>query len=258
MSSLQSLRERLAELADLSSLGRVASWDQRTMMPPGGATARAQALAALERLAHARATSDDVGAWLDAVDADGDLGDLDRDVVRLARRDWERKRRVPAELAAARVQASGEGQAIWDVARAGSDFALFAPALLRDARILAHPVTARYPAGDDGQYVTGPVAGSPWKETARVLRERTAGRPTVVVTDGAVVETLQELLHWDPRIRFMGLNEPMSPQARFVLTDELPFRDTIAPLFMRLGRSHAIFVYHRPRGGATVRIYERG
>jgi carboxypeptidase Taq len=135
MSSLQSLRERLAELADLSSLGRVAAWDQRTMMPPGGAAARAQALAALERLAHARATSDDVGAWLDAVEADGDLGDLDRDVVRVARRDWERDRRVPAELAAARVQASGEGQAVWDVARAESDFALFAPALERNVAL---------------------------------------------------------------------------------------------------------------------------
>ena len=45
MSALESLRERLAELADLSSLGRLAAWDQRTMMPRGrrrgaGAAAR--------------------------------------------------------------------------------------------------------------------------------------------------------------------------------------------------------------------------
>ena len=65
MSALQSLRDRLAELADLTSLGRLAAWDQRTMMPPGGAAARAQQFASLERITHARATSEDIGAWLD-------------------------------------------------------------------------------------------------------------------------------------------------------------------------------------------------
>jgi carboxypeptidase Taq len=135
MSALESLRERLAELADLSSLGRVAAWDQRTMMPPGGAAARAQALGALERLVHARATGDDIGAWLDEIADDGECGEVDRDVVRVARRDWEHRRRVPAELAAARVQAAAEGQAVWQVARAESDFAMFAPALERNVEL---------------------------------------------------------------------------------------------------------------------------
>jgi carboxypeptidase Taq len=132
MSALEFLRERLAELADLSSLGRLAAWDQRTMMPPAGAASRAQQLGALERLLHLRATGGDVGAWLEEIEADGDLGDVDRDVVRLARRDWERRRRIPADLAAARVKAAAEGQAVWQDARARSDFALFAPALERN------------------------------------------------------------------------------------------------------------------------------
>ena len=95
MSALQSLRDRLAELVDLTSLGRLAAWDQRTMMPPGGAAARAQQFASLERITHARATSEDIGAWLDEIDRDGELGDVDRDLVRLARRDWEHEGRVP-------------------------------------------------------------------------------------------------------------------------------------------------------------------
>ncbi len=132
MSGLESLRERLAELADLSSLARLAAWDQRTMMPPAGAASRAQQLGALQRLAHERATGDDIGAWLEEIQADGELGDVDRDVVRVARRDWDRQRRVPADLAAARVKAAAEGQAVWQDARARSDFALFAPALERN------------------------------------------------------------------------------------------------------------------------------
>ena len=118
MSALESLRERLAELADLSSLGRLAAWDQRTMMPPAGAASRAQQLGAMQRLMHERPTSDDIGAWLEEIEADGHLGDVDRDVVRVARRDWDRERRIPADLAAARVKAAAEGQAVWQDARA--------------------------------------------------------------------------------------------------------------------------------------------
>ena len=115
MSGLESLRERLAELADLSSLGRLAAWDQRTMMPPAGAASRARAPGAGAPRAAARATGDDIGAWLEEIAADGDLGELDRDVVRVARRDWDRQRRVPADLAAARVKAAAEGQAVWQL-----------------------------------------------------------------------------------------------------------------------------------------------
>jgi carboxypeptidase Taq len=135
MSALEALHERLAELVDLTSLSRLTGWDQRTMMPPGGAQARAHQLATLERLTHARATGEDVGAWLDEVERDGVLSDVDRDVVRVARRDFDRQRRVPADLAAARAQASAHGQEIWQIARAGSDFATFAPALARNVEL---------------------------------------------------------------------------------------------------------------------------
>src|SRR6202008_2021931 len=58
-----------------------------------------------------------------------------RDIVRVARRDWERDRRVPGDLAAARARASAEGQAVWQAARAASDFAAFAPALTRNLEL---------------------------------------------------------------------------------------------------------------------------
>jgi carboxypeptidase Taq len=134
--ALDALRARLAELADLSALARLAGWDQRTMMPPGGAPARAHMFATLERLAHDRATSDEIGGWLDALDGDGDgLSDLDRDLVRLARRDFERTQRIPADLAADLAQAAAEGQAAWQTARAADDFAAFVPALRRNVEL---------------------------------------------------------------------------------------------------------------------------
>jgi carboxypeptidase Taq len=134
--ALASLRARLAELTDLSMLGHLAAWDQRTIMPPAGGEGRADQMATLSRLHHERATADEVGAWLDELDAaTGDLGELDRDVVRLARRDYDRQRRVPNDLAAELAQAAAAGQDVWQVARAEDDFAKFAPALRRNVEL---------------------------------------------------------------------------------------------------------------------------
>jgi carboxypeptidase Taq len=134
--ALDALRARLAELADLELLGHLAFWDQRTMMPPDGSPDRANQSATLSRLHHERATADEVGEWLDVLDsATAELGDLDRDLVRLARRDYDRQKRIPGDLAAELAQASAAGQDIWEAARAADDYAKFAPALARNVEL---------------------------------------------------------------------------------------------------------------------------
>ncbi len=142
--TLEQLRERLAELSDLASVGMLLEWDQMVMMPGEGSGARAHQLGALARLTHERATGEEIGGWLDELDgaiSDGGTSDgatldeLDRDIVRLARRDWERARRVPDELAVELARASADGQEIWQRARADDDFAAFAPALERNVEL---------------------------------------------------------------------------------------------------------------------------
>src|SRR3954454_3792472 len=135
MSALAALRARLAELNDLRLLGHLTAWDQRTMMPPGGGPERAEQLATLQRIGHQRATADKGGAWVEGLEAPPGLGEVARDVVRVARRDYERARRVPTELAAELAQASAAGQEAWDVARAEDDFARFAPVLERNLEL---------------------------------------------------------------------------------------------------------------------------
>ena len=132
--ALERLHERVAELADLAALEMLASWDQLVMMPSEGATGRAHQLGALARLTHERATADEMGGWLQELEQ-AELGDQDRDVTRLARRDWERARRVPAELAAELSHAHAEGQERWQDARARDDFASFTPALARNVEL---------------------------------------------------------------------------------------------------------------------------
>jgi carboxypeptidase Taq len=137
MDALEKLRGRLAELDDLSALNMLASWDQLVMMPGEGAPSRANQLSTLARLAHERATADEIDGWLADLEGGdlGDLGELDGDVVRIARRDWQRARQVPAELAAEMSQAHAEGQQSWRLARASDDFAAFAPALERNVQL---------------------------------------------------------------------------------------------------------------------------
>jgi carboxypeptidase Taq len=134
VNALEKLRDRMAELADLGSMEMLAAWDQLVMMPGEGAAARAQQLGTLARLTHERATAAEVGEWLAALDGE-QLEELDGDIVRLARRDWERARRVPTELAVELAQAGAQGQESWRIARENDDFAAFAPALQRNVEL---------------------------------------------------------------------------------------------------------------------------
>lgn len=129
--ALEGLRSRLAELADLTAIEMLLEWDQLVMMPAQGGEARAHQLGALARIAHERSTADEIGACLAELEG-ADLDELDRDIVRVAQRDWERARCVPRELAAEIAQASVAGQEVWQRARAEDDFAAFAPALERN------------------------------------------------------------------------------------------------------------------------------
>lgn len=131
---MERLSARLAELADLRALQNLAGWDQLVMMPPAGAEARAHQLATLTRLSHEHATAPELGEALSELEAIAGEG-VEADVVRLARRDWERAVRVPSELAAELSKAHADGQERWREARANDNFATFAPALVRNVEL---------------------------------------------------------------------------------------------------------------------------
>jgi carboxypeptidase Taq len=131
---LERLKFLLAESRDLDRAASVLEWDQQTYMPPGGAPARAEALATLERLAHERYTSDEMGRLLDALGQNGALGDYDSDnasLVRVNRREYAQQRRVPSELVGEIARAQGLAIAAWEEAKHSSDYSLLRPHLER-------------------------------------------------------------------------------------------------------------------------------
>jgi carboxypeptidase Taq len=135
---LDRLQEQLAEIADLSNVTRLLEWDQQTMMPAGGASGRAEALATLRRVSHEKFVSEETGRLLAEAQAalDGTPPDADAaSLVRVALRRWEKARRVPTQLAADLARAASIGQQAWIRARAASDFAAFAPYLKRNLEL---------------------------------------------------------------------------------------------------------------------------
>lgn len=111
------------------ALGSVAGrtgWDQETMMPAGATEQRAEEVAALEEVLHARRTNPQVGDWLAAAEAPDATAQAQ--LRHIARR-YERATKVPAKLATAMARQTSLGQGIWAKARAEDDFEAFAPTL---------------------------------------------------------------------------------------------------------------------------------
>ena len=135
---LTELRRQLAEITDLQALGALMFWDQNTMMPPGGAAARADMADTLQRTLHARETDPEIGRLLDALEPWAAGEDPDSDDVRLvhwARRDFEKSVRVPADLAAEITRAKAVGLQAWTEALAVSDYSRFRDALARHVEL---------------------------------------------------------------------------------------------------------------------------
>ncbi len=129
------LKERVGEISDLEAAGALLGWDQQVKMPPGGAEVRAEQLATLGRLAHEALTSDEIGRLLDRLQPFEEAQPYDSDeasLVRLVRRDWEKARRVPAELQGEIARAGSLAMPVWVKARQESDFESFIPALRKN------------------------------------------------------------------------------------------------------------------------------
>lgn len=116
---------------ETEALGQVAGrlgWDQETMMPRAAAPQRAEEMAAMEGVIHARRVSPQVGDWLSAIDP-AQLDQVGRAQFRLIRQQYERAEKVPADLAAEIARVTSTAQGSWAAARADDDVAAFAPVL---------------------------------------------------------------------------------------------------------------------------------
>jgi carboxypeptidase Taq len=145
------LRRRLGEIEDLRAASELLHWDQTVMMPPGGSAVRAEQLTTLERLSHDLFVSDEIGALLEELRPYQEAQPYDSDeasIVRVTRRDWEKARRVPTELAAEMAKLASEAQEVWARARQDSDYARLRPYLDRTLELKRRYVACFEPFDD--------------------------------------------------------------------------------------------------------------
>lgn len=107
-------------------------------MPPGGVESRAEQLATLSRLAHARFTSGRVGELLAELEANPGGWDYDSDeasIVRVVRRDYDHEVKLPPDLVEEMARADAQARPLWLQAKAESDWGGFVPAMRRTVEL---------------------------------------------------------------------------------------------------------------------------
>ena len=128
VSALDELKQRLAEVWDLRLTTWLLQWDRS----PDAAGRRGGARrAARDARAHGPGTPPPTrSVWLLeqlGLEERLDYDSADASLIRVARRDWEKARRVPATLQADMARASVEGYHAWVGARQESDYSSFRP-----------------------------------------------------------------------------------------------------------------------------------
>ncbi|HYE62173.1 MAG TPA: carboxypeptidase M32 [Phycisphaerales bacterium] len=124
------LCKALYDVATLSAVSQLLSWDQETYMPAAAAGNRAEQQAMLAALVHERKTSPRMGELLAACESDSALnksGSESAANLREIRRDYDLATKLPAELVAELARTGSQAQEAWKHAREKSDFAAFAP-----------------------------------------------------------------------------------------------------------------------------------
>ncbi|MGZ8692002.1 MAG: carboxypeptidase M32, partial [Gaiellaceae bacterium] len=135
---LEQLKQRLAETQDLTKATTLLFWDQRVMMPPSGAQARAEASATVSRLAQEHFVADDVGRLLEdlrGLEESSDYDSFEASLIRVTRRDYEKATRVPPELVGEMSHASTLALSAWGPAKEESNFEALRPHLEKNLEL---------------------------------------------------------------------------------------------------------------------------
>lgn len=148
--SLDALVARLKESALLGSCAAVLGWDEQTYLPSGGAEHRANQLALLAGMTHERATDPAIGDLLLELEGNSELDSESADaaLVREARRDFDRKTRLPRRLVEELSRVCTLSQQAWVDARRKQDFSAFQPWLEQVVRLKREEATTLSTEGE--------------------------------------------------------------------------------------------------------------
>ncbi|PXW50995.1 carboxypeptidase Taq [Grimontella sp. AG753] len=120
----QSLTRTFMRLSRFQHLSAIAGWDMFAMMPPGGSTARGEALAELGVLQHQILTDKKVGDWLRNA-LQEELNDVEQANLREMTRQYQQAALLPESLVEAKALAGSKCEHAWRTQRPANDWAGF-------------------------------------------------------------------------------------------------------------------------------------
>ena len=133
----QELCRHAREAKQLESVLQLLEWDEQTKLPHAGGAYRAEQIAHLARLLHEKQTAPQVGQWLDELSSADVAGDPSGDaaaIVRLLKRDYDKKTCLPVALVEELARVRTLAQQTWVEARKSDDFALFSTSATANTR----------------------------------------------------------------------------------------------------------------------------
>ncbi len=133
-SAYQTLTHTFQRLSRFSHLAAIAGWDMFTMMPPGGSSARGEALAEMSVLQHQILTDKKVGEWLAAAE-DEELNDVEQANLREMARQYQQASLLPASLVEAKSLAGSKCEHAWRTQRPANDWQGFSANLKEVVRL---------------------------------------------------------------------------------------------------------------------------
>lgn len=129
MSPYARLEERFRRFALVRDAEAILHWDWSTMMPPGGAEARAEQITELKTIQHGILADPETATLLDDAEAGDGLDDWQQANLREMRRVWIHRAALDTDLVIARSNAEMACETAWRRAREEDDFAAARPYL---------------------------------------------------------------------------------------------------------------------------------
>ncbi|MEZ5065639.1 MAG: carboxypeptidase M32 [bacterium] len=110
---ITTLLEHWGDFDAVSKACQILEWDQETMLPERGGSARAMALSSLAKIAHEKLVSKEFRKALKEANAADKLSSKEAAMVREADREFKRAAKVPASLVSEIARAESEGLEAW-------------------------------------------------------------------------------------------------------------------------------------------------
>ncbi len=183
-------RAYLKRIDHYNSAVALLHWDKRTYIPRKGVDARSEALGMLASEAHRLTVSDEMKGFLeDLLPLSADLDPITARALEQRKKDFDRSVKIPVERHEEFMVLTSKAEAVWEEARAQSDFSLFAPYLSRIVDMMRefadywgyerHPYDALLDPYEPGMTVAilDPLFGDFRVRTTELLRRIEAAAP---------------------------------------------------------------------------------